>query len=71
MADKFNQELIDAKRTEYLHDLFDKAVDGDLDAGHELSKIALGGFQMARDLVNLMDARLAPKTKQPPVILEK
>ena len=35
--------------------MFDKAVSGDLDAGDELSKIALGGFQQARELVAKME----------------
>lgn len=71
MDDKFNQELVDAKRAEYLRGLFDRAVGGDLDAGDELSKIALGGFPMAQNLVNQMDARLTLKTKPTPVISEK
>ena len=71
MVDKFNQELVDAKRAEYLRGLFERAVGGDLDAGDELSKIALGGFPMARDLVGQMDARLAQRTKPTPVVSEK
>ena len=51
MNDSLSQTKVDSIRTQYLQGLFDKAVSGDLDAGDELSKIALGGFQQARDLV--------------------
>lgn len=71
MVDKLNQQQADAKASEYLHSLFDKAMGGDVEAGGELSKIALGGFQLARDLVGQMDAQLSGKNKPAPVILEK
>ena len=70
MVDQLNQQQVDAKASEYLRSLFDKAIGGDIEAGGELSKIALGGFQLARDLVGQMDARLS-RNKPTPVILEK
>ena len=71
MIDKLNQEQVAAKRAEYLRGLYDKAIGGDIDAGDELSKIALGGFQQARDLVGLMDTRLSPNKEIAPVIPKK
>jgi len=71
MVDKLDQTQVDAKRSEYLHGLYNKAMSGDIEAGDELSKIALGGFQQARDLVGQMDARLALKNEPAPVVLKK
>jgi len=71
MVDQLNQQQVDAKASEYLRSLFDKAIGGDVEAGGELSKIALGGFQPARDLVREMDTKLSGKNKPAPVILEK
>ena len=59
MADSFDQAKVDSVRTQYLKGLFDKAVSGDLDAGDELSKIALGGFQQARDLIAKIEKGLS------------
>ena len=67
MTDSLNQTKVDSVRTQYLQDLFDKAVSGDLDAGNELSKIALGGFQQARDLVAKIDKGL-PKSEMEVVL---
>lgn len=71
MVDKFDRTQVDAKRSEYLHDLFKKALNGDVEAGSELSSIALGGFQEARDLVGQMDAQLSLKNKPAPIVLQK
>ncbi len=70
MADKLNQQKADAGASEYLHDLFEKALGGDIEAGGELSKIALGGFPLARDLVSQMDIKLSGKSKSVPKALE-
>lgn len=71
MIDKLNQAEVEAKRSEYLTSLYNRALGGDIDAGDELSKIALGGFQQARDLIGLMDARLSPNKEIALVIPKK
>ena len=53
---------IEARRQAYLEDLYSQAVSGNLDAGGELSKIALGGYKLAQGLVKRMDEHLSPKT---------
>ena len=45
----------DAGREAYLQSLFNAAVKGNVEAGDELSKIALGGFERAQELVREMD----------------
>lgn len=59
MMDNLNQEKVEAQRVAYLNGLYSQAVSGNLDAGEELSKIAMGGFQLARDLVMQMDNKSA------------
>lgn len=59
MMDNLNQGKVEAQRVAYLNGLYSQAVGGNLDAGEELSKIAMGGFQLARDLVMQMDEKLA------------
>ncbi len=39
----------------YLTNLFDRAANGDLFAGDELSKVAMGGYPLARELVSRLD----------------
>lgn len=48
----------------YLKSLYDLAISGNVEAGGELSNIALGGNQFARDLVNKMDEKLGNGPKQ-------
>lgn len=59
MVDKMNQQEVEAKRTAYLNGLYSQAISGDIDAGEELSKIAMGGFPLARDLIRQMDERFS------------
>ena len=47
--------LAEEQVNQYLNHLFSAAIDGNLDAGDELSKIALGGHPEAQELVKKMD----------------
>jgi len=53
---------IEAQRQAYLESLYTQALCGNIDACEELSKIALGGFKFAQELVQKMDERLSLKT---------
>ena len=66
-----NQNQIEAQRKAYLEFLYTKAVGGDLESGGELSKIALGGNQTARELVFKMDQVLSGDTAQIPAEINK
>lgn len=52
----------EASRQAYIEFLYTKAIEGDVEAGGELSMIALGGYQPARELVKKMDQLLAGGT---------
>lgn len=66
MIDKLVPGDLDARRKEYLKGLYIMAVKGNTEAGGELSVIALGGNQLARDLVRKMDKLLlVPISKKP------
>lgn len=71
MVDKVSQEKTNAEREAFVKDLYNKAVSGNPDALDKLSKIALGGYSMARDLILQMESPLVIKTKTPTVISKK
>jgi hypothetical protein len=68
MVDKLTQAEIEARRTSYLKGLYTTALSGNIEAGDELSNIALGGSLMARDLVKQMDQKRIISTTPIPVV---
>lgn len=57
MTDRHVDSEVEEKRAAYLGELYTKAMSGDLEAGGELSKVALG-YEPARVLVRRMDNEL-------------
>ncbi len=66
MGEKPTQAQIQENVAAYLKFLFNRAVQGDIKAGAELSVTALGGSPTARKLVEKMDTQLQRASAQKP-----
>jgi hypothetical protein len=56
-------QICEVQRQAYLENLYSQALNGNVDAGEELSSIALGGLKLAQELVRKMDDKLAQGNK--------
>jgi hypothetical protein len=66
MADRHIQAETSAQGEEHLRSLYSQALGGNPEARDELSKIALGGFRLARQLIQqLEEAQHNPTSPQP------